>query len=492
MNKQKQWSSLKVISYIVTVIFLLSVIPLLWIGIYNFPSSDDFSMGMAARQVWQQNHSVFATIIEAIRETGRLYLGWAGTYSTILFMTMCPAVFGEKAYVIVPYLMIGFLSFSMWYFFRVMMIKVLRADKYLTNIISMLVLLFTIQTMPSVVEGYYWFNGAVHYIFPYSFLLLFISILIKAETNREKKSIAYIILLSLLGIFVGGGNFMTALLIILICCLFILKWILLKEKNKKLYFLPMCITFIAFIINILAPGNSVRQGVSSGLSPIKAIYMSFYESMQFILNYTFSWRTVCFILLLLPLVWLVVKGTGFSFKYPILVLIVSYCILSAVFTPCLYGVGNVVAGRLQNTIYISYILALVLNIFYILGWFCKLIMKRKTDMSMKAMRFVAFSIACASMLTILVSVFFIQRNPDYYAASSAIVSLKSGQAAQYGNECRERLSLLLDQNQKDIVLQPYTNPPSILFFEDITGDPNDWRNKAISEFYGKNSVILLQ
>lgn len=493
MSNQKEQIQLKVISYIITGIFLASLIPLFLIGIYNFPSSDDFSMGMAASLVWQQTHSVFATIMEAFRETGRFYMGWTGTFSTSFLMALCPAVFGTKMYVIVSFLMIGLLSFSLWYFIQTVLVLKLHADKHLSNIISILVLLFTIQGMPSPVEGFYWYTGAVHYIFPHSFLLLFFSILMRERQNATKrKRIMKMILLIFVGIFVGGGNYMTALLAILLFCLLIFKWVVLKEKENRVYLMPMAFAFVAFLANVLAPGNSVRQDVATGLDPLKAIYMSFIESFYFIWNYTFSLKTVCLLLLLLPFVWLLIKNTKFLFPFPIIVLILSYCLLSVVFTPCLYGVGNVDGGRLQDTIYITYLILLVTNMIYILGWICRKMKVNDGEKPMRVSGFVSVFFAGVSLLVIVVSIIYIRRDPNFYVTSSAINSLRSGQAAKYGEEGQERLAILLDQQQRDIVLRPFTDPPYLLYYEDITEDKDDWRNIGICDFYGKDSAILLK
>lgn len=493
MSNQKKHINLKLISYILTTVFLVSLIPLCWIGIYNFPSSDDFSIGMAASQVWQRNHSVFDTIFEGFRETGRLYMGWTGTFSTALLMALCPAVFSASAYMIVPYLMIGLLSFSIWYFIRTIVVHKIQGDMHLSNIISMIILFFTIQGMPSAVEGFYWYTGAVHYIFPHSFLLLFLGILIQAKPGNTKgQNIGKLILLSLLGIFIGGGNYMTALLTIILCCLFLSKWIIFKESGKKAYLIPFAFTLLSFLLNVFAPGNSVRQNVSTGFGPIKAIYMSFVDCFYFVWDYALGWKTLCLLLLLLPFCFILVKKTKFSFPYPIVVIVISYCILSSIFAPCLYGVGNVVSGRLQNTIYITYMILLVINYVYILGWISKKVNNRLTSEFTETSKLPIVFFSGAVIFTITISCIFVYKDTGFYHFASAISSLQSGQAAQYGAEGQERLEILLDHEQKDIVLHPFTDPPYLLYYEDITGDENDWRNRAICDFYGKNSAILIK
>ena len=48
-----------------------------------------------------------------------------------------------------------------------------------------------------------------------------------------------------------------------------------------------------------------------------------------------------------------------------------------------------------------------------------------------------------------------------------------------------------DAARPDAVLQPYSVRPRVLFFDDATPDADNWRNEALRDYYGKNSVIVL-
>ena len=75
---------------------------------------------------------------------------------------------------------------------------------------------------------------------------------------------------------------------------------------------------------------------------------------------------------------------------------------------------------------------------------------------------------------------------------SAIDSLRHGYAKQYYAEHQERLLLLKDESIKDVYLKPYTFKPYLLFFGDITDDPQDWVNQALADYYNKASVTLIK
>lgn len=48
--------------YIFFAILLLSLIPLIWLGRYNYPTGDDYYYGAEAHLAWQQTGSIFQTI----------------------------------------------------------------------------------------------------------------------------------------------------------------------------------------------------------------------------------------------------------------------------------------------------------------------------------------------------------------------------------------------------------------------------------------------
>ena len=70
-------------------------------------------------------------------------------------------------------------------------------------------------------------------------------------------------------------------------------------------------------------------------------------------------------------------------------------------------------------------------------------------------------------------------------------ALRTGQARQYHAEFEARVEILEDAARPDAVLQPYSVRPRVLFFDDATPDADNWRNEALRDYYGKNSVIVL-
>lgn len=79
-----------------------------------------------------------------------------------------------------------------------------------------------------------------------------------------------------------------------------------------------------------------------------------------------------------------------------------------------------------------------------------------------------------------------------YATESAINDLRNGSARAYHSQYVERTVHLHNSDETDLIFNPYTTKPHLLYFDDITSDPNDWRNALVAVYYGKASVTLAE
>lgn len=100
----------------VNVMFVLAlaivVFPLLLVAKYNYPSADDWSFGSAGYHALQNGEGLFGFIRAVSSTVKTYYVSWEGRFSSTLFATLMPGIFGEKCYRIVPWMMIGGLIVS--------------------------------------------------------------------------------------------------------------------------------------------------------------------------------------------------------------------------------------------------------------------------------------------------------------------------------------------------------------------------------------------
>ena len=127
-----------------TIVYVLSLIPLLWIAWYNYPSADDYSIGSNCHRIWVETHSLWQTIGQGIIRAVDDWVNWMGYFTSNFLMAMPPSTFGERWYVLTTWIMLGILSGSMIYLFHSIFVKAFGADKYVTHSIVMVILFFPV------------------------------------------------------------------------------------------------------------------------------------------------------------------------------------------------------------------------------------------------------------------------------------------------------------------------------------------------------------
>ena len=187
---------------------------------------------------------------------------------------------------------------------------------------------------------------------------------------------------------------------------------------------------------------------------------------------------------------------GFTAPFPAAVL--AYGIVSCVVTPALYAQGNMDAGRIQSTFWLHAVLVLLLLEWYLVGGLYRRFSKEQNASAVSCLRNASAAsclrngaggfVRAILLFFIVFSLLAVKGNPDFYTGTSAVSELLDGSAAQYGRENEERLRILRNPREQDTVLPRYTVQPNLLYFEDVSEDPDDWINQKMSEYYGKYSI----
>ena len=482
------WLTPKRLFWFLLVVYLLSLVPLLWIGFYNYPSADDYSIGSDCRQAFVNTHSLLVTVWAGIVRAAVDWLNWMGYFTSNFLMALPPNTFGERAYVWTSVIMIGALSLSTAYLLKVIFRRVFHADKYLAGSVILLMLFITVQRMQGRVEAFYWYSGAANYILVHSFCMWFYGLLISAIYDTGKKRTGKLVGASVLGFLVGGGNQMTALngavvLLAVILCVSLQK----KWRTYRAFWWPIGLYYLGFLLNVAAPGNWVRAADATGMNPVKAIFVSFYYAFDYCINEWSGWPVLFLVLILIPLFYDMAGKTDFSFPCPLGVIAFGFCLVAAMMTPPLFAVGSMEAQRLQALTYTMYILVVTLSTGYTAGWFRKKLDQKKQDQQFSGntamyILFCLLFFAFASALAVIPT-------PHYFTFSSAITDLADGSARAYGEARKERIAVY-ESGERDVVVKELPAQPELLYFSDIQEDPEFWENKGMCKFYGFDSVRL--
>lgn len=469
--------------WILTAVLALSLLPLLVIAGYNAPSADDYSYGLVTHAKFMETGSILQTAAEAARQAKNIYQIWQGTFSATFLMMLQPAVFGEEYYFLGTVVLLGTFTTGIFLLSVSLFSGIFGQKKSVSGIIAAAVSLLCIQTLPSAVQGFFWYNGAVYYTFFYSVSLFAAALCIRAvkgSAHRGGRCAA----LCVLAFILGGGNYVTALSCTIIIVSTIALLLLLKNKNVRYLILPAVVLLVSFAISVAAPGNAVRQSEAEHVPDvIGAILASFGFGAKYCVKW-FRLPLVGVLLFLTPIFWKTARSGAFRFRYPLALSAFSFCLLSAMFCPTAYALGIEGDLRLLNIIYYAYILLVILNCFYWAGW-----LSAVCGRTSEAGHDMPLGTAAAAVLACLICCGIFMVNSGY-TSLAALGSLSSGEAREYRDCNRRRCEILHDTDILFAELEPLPCQPYVLYFDDITEDADDWRNQGMRKFYGKISVAV--
>ena len=531
------------LSYLLIVIYALSLIPVLVIGKYDYPSADDFSMGLGTRLVYEATGSLFAVAGKILSETARYYRTWIGYFTSCLFTTVSPATFGEAWYALTPAVILLALHIGVAVFFYALMEKALGMNRYVRRCMTVLALFLMVQRMPEGslrVEGFYWYSGAGNYTLTFSAGLLYLAFYVLSVCGvRRKNRSLFLVLACIMGFLAGGGNYLSALSFAVVSVLFAVYLVKMKTRqgeNGRMgmpgksglsdrsgggcrigRLLPAAFYLCGFAVSCLSPGNRIRGGEAEGYGALKSILLSLYYTLSYPLNQWMNWAVLLILALAGVIFWMGFAESGGSganaqavqlrFAAPFSAAVLAYGIVSCVVTPALYAQGNMDAGRIQSTFWLHAVLVLLLLEWYLVGGLYRRLSKEQNATTASGLQNASAAsglqnVSAASCLRngaggfvraillffIVFSLLAVKGNPDFYTGTSAVSELLDGSAAQYGRENEARLRILKNPGEQDAVLPRYTVQPNLLYFEDVSEDPGDWINQKMSEYYGKNSI----
>ena len=514
---------LRRLSYLLIVIYALSLIPVLVIGKYDYPSADDFSMGLGTRLVYEATGSLLAVAGKILSETVRYYRTWIGYFTSCLFTTVSPATFGEAWYALTPAVILLALHVGVAVFFYALMEKALGMNRYARRCMTVLALFLMVQRMPEGslrVEAFYWYSGAGNYTLTFSAGLLYLAFYVLSVCGvRSRNRSLFLVLACIMGFLAGGGNYLSALSFAVVSVLFAVYLVKRKTRqgeNSRMgmpgksglsdrsrggcrigRLLPAAFYLCGFAVSCLSPGNRIRGGEAEGYGALKSILLSLYYTLSYPLNQWMNWAVLLILALAGVIFWMGFAekaGNGaqavqLRFAAPFPAAVLAYGIVSCVVTPALYAQGNMDAGRIQSTFWLHAVLVLLLLEWYLVGGLYRRFSKEQNASAASCLWNGAGGFVRAILLFFIVfSPLAVKGNPDFYTGTSAVSELLDGSAAQYGRENEERLRILKNPREQDAVLPRYTVQPNLLYFEDVSEDPDDWINQKMSEYYGKNSI----
>lgn len=489
------WLTPPRIAFLTVLVYVLSLIPILWLAFYCHPAADDFAYSTRVHQAVLAGGGITEILSAAFATVRSYYFSWQGTFSAIFLFALQPGAFSESAYFLTPFLIIGALSISTFVAMHVFYCRLLGGSRSEAAILSSLTLLFSIQMVYDQSQAFYWFNGASYYAIFYAFALLFFAGVGTLLLDAEKKQHPILtVLCALLAILIGGGNYTTALTTSFI--LFVLCAALLYRKTPGRFKVSviLLILLVSFGISIVAPGNSVRASQLNSVPALTAILLSLTNTVSWSLTWLGLPQIVLFAIAAV-FFYRLPSCPRLTYKYPLLASILLFGFYASQYTPALYAMGYIGAGRQVNIYYYSLYWWLLFTLYYWVHWFKnhrKDLAKQISSISLRSCRG-AFFLLCILLMTAgLMASYDPLSSLQGLSSGSALTAILDGSAEAFDQAYQERLVFL--NTPSDVCYVPENLPACTPFPEDplvsSEDDPEYWRNECLADYYGHEKVLL--
>lgn len=475
--------------YIFLAILLVSLLPLVWLGRYNYPTGDDYYYGVETHLAWQQTGNLAEAFAAACNGVADTYQNWQGTYSALFLMYLAPNAFSNTAYHLVTFVILLLLCGSIFYLLRPLICRFLPGTTGEWITISSVLSFLCIQTVVFQSDSFYWYNGSMYYTGFFAVTLFFLGTLLYYLCNGKR---LLLLPLLLFAVFLGGGNYVSLLPCMLLLATATFLLLLKKDKKALICGITTVALLSAFTVSAMAPGNHVRQDGMWKIPAWKAIAKSLLQGIR----YTFAWTGLWWFLaaiLLLPVFLHILRrkndAVSKCFSHPVLFTGYFYGLFCSMSCPLFYTMNSTGPGRAVAIVYYSFLLISFAVLFYWIGFvILKLQMRQNT--SKKKTVFGKLKIARYAAMAILLAGILFTGLWQETSAAKAIRMLTNGEAAAYAAEYEERLLLLNNPDVMDVVLTPFVHQPAMIYTGDLPGDPEDPTSQKVALYFRKNSVYV--
>ena len=401
-----RWLSYRKLAAAAGVLFALSLLPILLLSFFDYATGDDLGYGAALHQVLASGGSLGDALSAIASQVHSSYLGWQGTWSSIVLFCLSPNVWGERFYMMVPWLALVFLLGGTWYLLREVLRRRMGLPWEAFWLIFFVLSFLTVQYMPYMRGGIFWYTSVAHYVLPYGAALCAVTWAMRyLETGKRRFFAGLTVVMA----YLGGAGYPPLLLAG--TAVFLLMAGALARRWKKTalsgpaqaaretmqadgrrrgaavssrtpafrralwLLLPLALLAAGFIVSAKAPGNAVRGGEAFGFSlPLAASTVA--GGMVQALTGLFGYFRTVRPLFLLPLLVIVTvwetterERAQCFFRHPVAAVLVCWLLTGVVIMPGLYA-GVEVSGGVPDTIYFTTLLMTTAATAYLTG-FCK-------------------------------------------------------------------------------------------------------------------------
>ncbi|MEG2928537.1 MAG: DUF6056 family protein [Oscillospiraceae bacterium] len=490
-NELNRYKGQKMLCILLFIVFLLGVIPLIYIGRYNFPSVDDYASAFKVRGAMEEGYgAIGAVLINVVR----VHFRWQGTFLANLFIYATPALLNYRVYKLVPLFMYTIFFFGVMFFSKSVVRLVDKEDRYAYKILALGIIISSIQQVPVPSEGFYWWTGSIMYTGCFCLQMVFLGCVFKCYfANTEGKIKWYTgMLMCLFSFILGGANYVTALMNCGYMLLAIIYMIYQKSPKTKWVVAVFVCSALGLLVNVTAPGNFNRMTeVDSqwefSVYSIPAMILKCFQEGWDVMIKSFHINIVGFMAILVPVFYVLTKKMKFNFKLPLAVTIFTFCIYCAQYAPGVFT-NTGVPGRMENVIFYTFILLIFFNVFYWTGYVQKNLMEKCISKA-KLFPKKAHIVKLAAEHMFIFGMFAACLTAP--STDIAVKGLLDGTTQEYGTHMASLINQCMDENVKVPTVSAFKNRPLHLSFYILEPEENSWGASEMARHYGKEKIVIL-
>lgn len=457
------------------------LLPIMAISLLALPLKDDFFNANRMRMVLGQEYSY---IKAAWSETLYYYKNVSGYFfGAFLNFFITPLLRGGIPAVRGTVLAINLFFYASLYFFTDSVLKFFfdRIDRKKILFIYIIALISVTNNYGNI-ETWTWYCVLIGYVFIVACMFWGILFFLKALQNDK---IGYVSVASVIGFLVSGGPLnVTALN----CGLFLIVGIMGYFIYKKIRTPIICFgsALAGGLINAAAPGNFIRhEQIDMSYGIVSSLKDAMGEGVSRVIALLTS---TPFVLLLVIFFIFSLKNINQAKKewkiHPIIILLLIFVGVMIVVFPVRLGYNA--AYQPRRCIWVEDI-TIYIGMFgwsaYLAGW----LKGRGGEFELKKEHWLCIAVSSLFFVCSLGGI----RNVEYYPTVQMIRQLSNGQLKQCAEFWEGILEEIETSTERDVVIYRESILGNELVLTPGMGeDTEDWENKIVAEYYGKDSVCI--
>ncbi len=492
----------KYAALIMGLLVVMSLAPILYCGMFNYASADDFSKSYTVHDVLLNGGNVLDAIHASILAAANVWKIWEGTWASNFFLAFQPSIWGEHAYAVTVPLCILYTLIGTGYLLWELVKERMRVPKRVFWILFWLQAALFLQFMPYIRGGMFWYTGMAHYVMPMCFTLLMTAWMLKWERTGKKR---YYIYMLIDGIYLGGSHYQHIILILLVLLTgWLWSLLIARQHQRQMMYLwiPMAEILCGLYVCVISPGNLTRGGEGFGLHveailtmPFSCMAVAGMHGAEYvmqtpllipfcILAFVIGWRYVR---------WQRMEGLR---RVPVgLTVLYLFLLYAAAEAPGIYAAENTagISGGYYDIVYQCLILFMLLAFLLFGGWMRERSMEQNSMLKRMSVSYRNRTTMQTILTAALAVLVFACLKPcvKRSAAYTCYDFVKSGHLRDFVIQMEERIELLRDPELVDIYVPEMNDEQGPFMHLQLSQDSSNYTNEATALYYHKHSVTAV-